>query len=212
MSSNGIQLVCFDVGGVLIRICRSWAEGCAIAGLPVRGDPFAEDPSSANGRRDIGQRYQTGRLTCQQYFGDLSKSVGGLYTPDEIQRIHDAWLISEYDGASALVERIHDAGIATAALSNTNHGHWSRMPEFPVMTRLQRLLASHELGLAKPDEAIYREAERRLGVSGSGILFFDDMPENIDAAQRIGWRTARIDPAGDTARQIEAALREHRVL
>ena len=33
-----ISLVCFDLGGVVVRICRSWAEGCAEAGLDVRGD------------------------------------------------------------------------------------------------------------------------------------------------------------------------------
>ncbi len=31
-----IQLVCFDVGGVVVRICHTWAEGCAAAGITPR--------------------------------------------------------------------------------------------------------------------------------------------------------------------------------
>ncbi len=39
MLEKRIRLVCFDLGGVVIRICRTWAEGCAAAGLEVR-DPL----------------------------------------------------------------------------------------------------------------------------------------------------------------------------
>ena len=31
--ANSISLVCFDLGGVVLRICQSWAEGCVVAGL-----------------------------------------------------------------------------------------------------------------------------------------------------------------------------------
>ena len=90
-----------------------------------------------------------------------------LYSPAEIKRIHHAWLLEEYSGVAATIDRIHAAGVATAALSNTNHAHWVRMNEFPAVTKLQRRLASHELRLAKPDDAIYREAERHLAVRGA---------------------------------------------
>ena len=29
-------MICFDLGGVLVRICRSWPEGCREAGIPNR--------------------------------------------------------------------------------------------------------------------------------------------------------------------------------
>ena len=43
------------------------------------------------------------------------------------------------------------------------------------------------------------------------ILFFDDAEENVQAARAVGWRAERIDPAGDTARQIAEALAQHGV-
>jgi 2-haloacid dehalogenase len=64
----------------------------------------------------------------------------------------------------------------------------------------------------KPDKAVYRDAERRFGVAGDRILFFDDLPDNVAAALRMGWQAMAIDHAGDTARQIEAALQRHGVL
>jgi glucose-1-phosphatase len=210
-SAHRIQLVCFDLGGVLIRICRTWAEGCAAAGLAVRGEHII-DAISINGRREISQRYQLGDLGCEAYFEALSQAGHGLYSPAEIERIHHAWLLHEYAGVAGVIDRIHAAGMATAALSNTNHAHWVRMPEFPAVMKLQRRLASHELRLAKPDEAIYREAERLLGVRGARILFFDDLAENIDAARGVGWNAVHINHTGDPAQQIEAALEAHHVL
>jgi len=208
-----VQLVCFDLGGVLLRICRSWSEGCRAAGLDLRsGGSFVNDPSSANGRAELSARYQTGRIDSETYFRDLSLAVGSLYSPEEIARIHHAWVLEEYPRVGEVIDRVHDAGLRTAALSNTNHAHWQRMPEFPAFSRLQCPLASHTLGLAKPDEAIYREAESRFGVAGRAIVFFDDLPENIEAARRVGWRAVQIDHAGDTARQIERGLRAHGAL
>ena len=36
------MIVCFDIGGVLVRICRTWEEGCIAADVPLR--PFEEKP------------------------------------------------------------------------------------------------------------------------------------------------------------------------
>jgi HAD superfamily hydrolase (TIGR01509 family) len=205
--------VCFDLGGVLIRICRSWQEGCVAAGLDLRGALNAHDSIAGwYAPREVTDLYQTGRITCDQFATQLADAFGNHYSPDEIMRVHHAWMLGECAGVGAVIHRIHQAGLRTAALSNTNAAHWQRLPEFAAFASLQHRLASHELGLAKPDEAIYREAERRLGLSGSSILFFDDLSENIEAARTIGWRTAHIDHTGNTAQQIEAGLREHGVV
>jgi putative hydrolase of the HAD superfamily len=207
---SSVRLVCFDLGGVLLRICRSWTEGCRAAGLDLRSGPaFGDDPLSASPRNHLSRLYQTGRIDCSEYFGNLADAVDHLYTPAEIERIHHAWIIEEYPLVGRTIDHIHAAGLRTAALSNTNHAHWQRMREFPAVMKLHHRLASHELGMAKPDPAIYRAAEQRLGVNGAAILFFDDLIENIDAARSVGWQTVHIDHTRDTAGQIESALRSH---
>lgn len=47
-------------------------------------------------------------------------------------------------------------------------------------------VASFEEGVAKPDLEIYRRAIARTGLAAKEILFIDDMPENIAAAQEAG--------------------------
>ncbi len=198
-------LVCFDLGGVVVRICRSWAEGCTAAGLDVRDPPRWQ--ASRPARAALTLAWQTGRIGGATFASLMSAAVEGLYSPAEIMAVQRAWLLGQYEGIGAIVERLHAAGVDTAVLSNTNHEHWCRMGDFPAVVRIRHQLASHLLGLSKPDRAIYRALERQTGYSGTEILFFDDTPENVAAARDVGWRAEVIDPAADPAAQIRSALR-----
>ncbi len=204
-----IRLVCFDLGGVVIRICRTWAQGCAAAGVAVR------DPGlwrrSWPARKQLIEQLQTGRIDGATFAARASNLVAGLYSPAEILGIHRAWLLDEYAGVAELIDRLHQAGLDTAALSNTNHEHWTRMGDFPAVMRLGHLLASHHLGLHKPDPTIYRRLEQQLGYGPEQILFFDDTPDNVAGARAVGWDACLIDPAADPSAQIAQALRDHGV-
>ncbi len=207
------RVVCFDWGGVILRICRNWAEGCAAAGLPVRDGP--DQPALTARRHALAHAYQLGELDCHAFCHEVARATAGLYTPEEIGRIHDAWLIAEYDGAAALIERLANSRAAELGLlSNTNRRHYERhrprpdgsSADFPTIARLTHHVASHEVRASKPDEAIYRAFEDLTGARGSEIVFFDDLAENVAQARAIGWRAVQIDHTGDTPRQIEREL------
>ncbi|MEO1009024.1 MAG: HAD-IA family hydrolase [Planctomycetota bacterium] len=204
IDADRVRVVCLDWGGVLLRICRGWEEGCAAAGIEVRGGS-ADDHLRAQ-RHALALRYHAGELSCGDFFARVAEATPG-YDASEITRIHDAWLLGEYDGARALVEDLRAApGITTALLSNTNHRHWARRDEFAAAGMLRHQVASHLLGVAKPDEAIYRALERTTDASGDQIAFFDDTAENVDAARALGWQAVHVDHAGDPPAQIRAAL------
>jgi putative hydrolase of the HAD superfamily len=206
-----IRLVCFDLGGVIVRHCRSWAEACIAAGLPVHA--VVESVEATARRKDLALRHTTGRIGGREFCALVSESVGGAYTPEEVARIHHAWLLGEYAGVGAVLGRLVRArSVRTGVLSNTNELHWDRMGEFPSVGLLENRHASHLIGHAKPGEQIYREFERLTGVAGGEVLFLDDLEENIAAARGVGWTAARIDHTSETAPQIEAVLRGHGVL
>lgn len=215
MPTNSVRMVCFDVGGVLIKHHRTWDAGCAAAGLPVR--PGAMSPEMAAHRHEITAAYTTGRLETDKFYSEMSRIMGGLYSPEEVKKVHHVWLGPEYDGVAAVLHRLVSVNtIDTGVLSNTNRAHWSRMTkteirpaEFPSPSMLRHRHASHLLGFAKPDPRAFREFERRTDYRGSEILYFEDLPENAEVAQAQGWIVELIDHTGDTASQLEAALRRH---
>lgn len=210
--SSGVRVIVFDLGGVVVRICRSWEEACERAGISVReAERFAEPELRAR-RKHITAEYMRGRMSCEEYFGSISDATDGLYSADEVRRIHDIWLIDDYPGIGRLIERINATpGMVTACLSNTNHSHWQALTVGPKASRaipvLRHRLVSHELGVVKPDAEIYRGAEKVLAARAEEIVFFDDTGEHIAGAVACGWRGEEIDPHGDPAAQIERHLR-----
>ena len=212
MPHNGIRMVCFDAGGVLVRICRSWHEGCERSGVPFRWNAEAE--AMEPDRRDLNDRYQRGLLTCDEFFAGMAGVCGGLYTAEEIRTVHEGWIIEEYPGVRGLIGQLNDReDLTTGLLSNTSASHWSQGLMHgglgvSAVGRVHHPHASHVLGLLKPSEAIYRAFERATGFQGAEILFFDDLPENVAAAAGAGWTARLIDYRTDTAAQIAGALRE----
>jgi putative hydrolase of the HAD superfamily len=226
------RVVCFDWGGVILRHCRSWDEACAAAGLDVREG--VHDPELVGLRRIASRAYQCGRVECDAFFEMLAFATGGLYSEAECRRLHDAWLISEYAGVGAVIDELEARGVATALLSNTNATHWSRMapgggamgggamgggaagrgggPHFPTAARTRIRMASHLVGLAKPDASIYAAFERISGATAGEIVFFDDVRENVEAARERGWRAVEVDHTRETEPQIRGALVEMGVL
>lgn len=204
-SNHHLKIVCFDLGGVLIRICRSWEEGCARAGLTLRCPEKRE--ATAERRRELGSAFQTGRIDLAAYAGSLSAILDGAYSPQEIMAVHREWIIGEYEGVGTVIDSIHRAGLDTACLSNTNHAHWLQIADVPAVAKLRTRMPSHVLGLQKPDRAIFAEAQRRLNVNGNAILYFDDLEDNVAAAREAEWNAVLIDPATRTDVQIVTALR-----
>jgi glucose-1-phosphatase len=205
-------LIVFDLGGVVVRIARSFAEACALAGLPVRAG--ADDPAMSARRHTLAELHGVGQLAINEFCVEVARTTGGLYSPGEIRRIHDAWLIAEYPGVADVIAALARAGVRTGVLSNTNHAHWVRLAprrlggtgEFPAIDPVDHPHASHLLGLHKPDPAIYSAFERETGLAGPDVLFFDDLEENVAAASGLGWRTCRVDHAADPASQIRGEL------
>lgn len=217
MSVGGepVRMVCFDAGGVLVRICRSWAEGCVAAGVEHRWSAEAEANEAL--RHEANDAHQRGELECEAFFARVAETTAGLYRAEEIRAVHEAWIIEEYAGVREVICGLNDGGrVATGLLSNTNATHWAQRHMLggrgvSAVGTVTHPHASHLLRLTKPGTEIYRAFEEATGVRGPGVLFFDDLAENVEAAKRAGWRAERIDHAGDTARQITEHLRRHGV-
>jgi FMN phosphatase YigB (HAD superfamily) len=205
------RIIVFDLGGVVVRICRSWGEACERAGIPVREPERFATVELVRARHELADSYMSGKIECDAFFAGISKATGGLYSPDEIRRIHDVWVIEDEPGIGELIDRLNALdSLVTACLSNTNHAHWQKLIEgpeaSPAVGRLQRHLVSHEMGAVKPDQAIYVAAEEALGAAPEQIAFFDDMEENVVAARARGWHAHLVDYSQPTAAQIWESL------
>lgn len=204
------ELVVFDLGGVLVRIARSWAQACASAGIDLRGD--ADAASTWAAREPYIVAHETGRIGREAFCAGLAGATGSLYTPEEVGRVHDAVLLGEYAGIAAVFDAAERAGVPTAVLSNTNASHWDvqfptsgRSLRFPTLARVRHPHASHVLGARKPDREAFLALEAATG-RPRHVLFFDDLERNVAGARAAGWDAVLIDPLADPPAQMLAAL------
>jgi putative hydrolase of the HAD superfamily len=68
------------------------------------------------------------------------------------------------------------------------------------------IVYSHEVGLAKPDPAVFRLTEQRLGVEPHEIVFLDDQERHVAAARRVGWQAVRHRSTAESVREITKLL------
>jgi glucose-1-phosphatase len=209
-----IQLVVFDLGRVLVRICRDWQQACECAGIQSFNRELADADTSR--LTAIARRYDVGDLGAGDFAREASSLMG--LSPEQVMSMSEAFIFGPYPGAANLLAELNESGVATACLSNTNEHHWGLLFEpghraLLPMDRFRHQFASHLVRARKPDAAIYAHVERATNLAGGAILFFDDVMENVEAARRRGWLGEWIDPAPDEpVGQIRAALRRHRVL
>lgn len=194
---SGITQVVFDIGQVLVKL----RPAPLFTLLEEHG--YRPDDLERVARRVGILEHESGRLDGA---GLLANVAALAPRPPDLSRVRDAWLdMFEPDGRMiALATRLR-ATHGVFLLSNVGELHWARLR---AAWRIHELghdaLPSFEIGLMKPDEAIYREAERRFGLDPSRTVFIDDRAENIAAAEARGWHAIHHAGAVSTFRALRA--------
>ncbi|NLV55440.1 MAG: HAD family phosphatase [Acidimicrobiales bacterium] len=202
MPSRAVDVVVFDLGGVILDL----------AGLRAFLDRHDLDLATFFARA-LGSgahaEFERGALDTDAYVDAFLTEAGLDLEPAAFLAEFVDWPGDLLPGAADLVADVRAAGLVTATLSNTNAVHWSA--PFCVTTVLpmfDRHFPSYQLGLAKPDPAIFRRVVDELGVAPGRVAFFDDNLVNAEAATSVGLRGHQVD--GPEA--VRAVLRSLDVL
>ena len=182
--------IVFDFGGVLMRHDR---EGCLQA---LRRILSEEDITNVlgygNDRTDtLRHRFEIGQCSTQEFLSQvLSHSRQGTTA----QQVVDAWNtihVGIPDSVWPQLERLRSKGHRLYLMSNTDDIHWQHTLALygdRVESLFDEVFLSFEEGMVKPDEAFFREVNRRTGAAPA--WFVDDVAVNRLAAERcVGWRT-----------------------
>ncbi|MFZ0661328.1 MAG: HAD family phosphatase [Acidobacteriaceae bacterium] len=125
-----------------------------------------------------------------EFWGKVAGDAGSAFTPAQIDALIEADILmwtSVNEEMLAWATALQRVGIRTGILSNMVWeilGHMRR--EFAWVADFYHNTWSCELGIVKPDPAIYLHACKGLGVSPSETLFLDDKAENITSAEEVG--------------------------
>jgi putative hydrolase of the HAD superfamily len=96
---------------------------------------------------------------------------------------------------------VRERGLKAGILSNSGPGARQAERHHGFEAIVDTLVYSHEVGLKKPDPAVYALTTSRLGVDPGEVVFLDDVEACVDAARAAGWHAVL---HRDTARSIAA--------
>ena len=210
-----IELVLFDLGRVLIRLCDDWQHACRIAGVQLPADLPEPDDELLTRAQAIIERYDTGQIDGNTFAREIAP-LRGLREEDAVA-FHRCVLMGPYPGAVELVDELNVLGLRTACLSNTGEVHWRQVNDpadsnFFPLDRLTWRFASHHIGVMKPHEGIYEHVERTTSLPPESMLFFDDLEANVAAARKRGWNAEQIRMDSDPIEQMRTHLRDRGIL
>jgi epoxide hydrolase-like predicted phosphatase len=190
MTSNphGLRCLIVDYGGVLTNPVQesfgAWAEqdGLEMAELKdVLGAMLGESADS-----NPVHGLERGELSAVEFERQLAAALrrkDGAKVPPEglLRRVFAGMRPS--DGMTSVVRRAKERGIMTGLLSNSwgldyDRNGWDEL--------FDTLVISGEVGLRKPEPAIYELAAERLGVKPAECVFVDDLAVNVRGAAAAG--------------------------
>jgi epoxide hydrolase-like predicted phosphatase len=94
------------------------------------------------------------------------------------------------------VRELRRAGLKTGLVTNNAleiRERWRAI--LPLAELFDDIVDSSEVGVRKPDAAIYELALERLGgLAPEAAIFLDDLRENLEVAERLGMRGVLVEP------------------
>jgi putative hydrolase of the HAD superfamily len=96
--------------------------------------------------------------------------------------------------------------VRTAILSNIPHDLLAEVRKFSWLGEFEVKIWSCELGILKPDPAIYRACLDALGCRAERTLFFDDRANNVEAARDLGMEAHIFESANQAKAIVRAGM------
>ncbi len=207
------QAVFFDVGGTLLKVHPSVGDVYARHARDFGFDGEAETLEAqfrvawkeSGGLESLGG--QSGEAAEKKFWYDLVWSVFESYKLTDFDayfaRIYEAFRSAEnwrvFDDVldSGLLEKLKQRGVVLGVVSNWDSRLTSILENVGLAHYFDFILASAEVGSAKPDPGIFQAALSQSGIPASAACHIgDEIPTDVVGARSQGIDPILIDRAG----------------
>lgn len=214
----------FDFSGTLFRLEEdaSWFEGMAVNDQAVDGHVQAElmrRLTAPTGRSvDMGpeeyhawcNRDLAPHLHREAYLHVLRESgVSDHHAESLYQRVIDPTSWTPYPDTAPLLAKLKELGLRTAVVSNIPFDIRPAFAAIGAQDHVDEFVLSFEVGVVKPNPAIFTTALERLGVAAEAAVMVGDSDEADGGAREVGCGFILVDPL-PTWERPDALLRSLR--
>lgn len=185
-----VKNLIFDLGGVIIDLLptRTVEAFSALSGV------LPDDVRKAYMKEPEFFAFERGEISDAEFRSAVQRILSFEATVHEFNQAWNAMLVDLPVSKLYLLEKLKSQ-YTVALLSNTNHIHIdfvnrTMLPLVSDKTELDDYVHisyySHLMGKRKPEPEIFHQVIDENAFNPSETLFFDDNPENIQAAARLG--------------------------
>jgi len=185
-NNTSIKAIGFDIGGVMLPYSIPQQKQYIADSLGVSLDEVMR----------VYRKYlpllETSAMDTEEFWADLIADTGSKADPKESIHIWTDHYIREnpiIPKMIGLVDKLREKGYRTGILSNIDAAHGVINLHRHIFEHFDEVLLSYQVGVRKPDSAAFRLLARRLNVDLEELIFIDDLPLNVAAAQDIGINT-----------------------
>jgi len=178
------MLYIFDLGNVIVdidfnRVLGAWSDFSRVplATLKqnfVMGEAF--------------HRHERGEISDEEFAKALCEDMALPLSYEQFSTGWQAVFVALRPEVIDIMHKLREQGHRVVVLSNTNRLHTTFWPEqYPeIRAAADHIYLSQEMGMRKPEAAIYQQVLTQEGFSAEDAVFFDDNAENIAGAERVG--------------------------
>ncbi|MEN5018338.1 glucose-1-phosphatase [Erwinia sp. Eh17-17] len=187
------MLYIFDLGNVIVdidfnRVLGVWSD---LSRVPL---------ATLQSRFKMGEsfhQHERGEISDEEF---AQKMCEELELPLSYEQFAAGWqavFVGVRPEVIAIMQKLREQGERVVILSNTNSLHCEFWPsEYPqVAAAADKIYLSQEMGLRKPEPEIFQRLLNEEEFSAEEAIFFDDNPDNIEAARQSGIHSLLITDA-----------------
>jgi len=194
--NNSIKNIIFDFGGVIIPVDPMAFAG----GLLNLGCRDVLSLHEFFMREQVYGRFEKGEMSPEEFRMLLRSRLNNDVTND---RLDQAWnlILGEIPPHRVKFLEALKPEYRTFLLSNTNKIHYDRYQEqfratygyHSLDNLFEKAYYSFQLGLYKPDPAIFEFVLKDSGLNPEETLFIDDYQANTEAAKKLGMQAIHLE-------------------
>jgi 2-haloacid dehalogenase len=190
-TTRPVRHIVFDIGKVLIHYDPNIPFSRLIPDKTERNEFFATVCTQEwNVEQDRGRDWGEAEALLIEQFPDKADLIRAF-------RTHWHEMVSHaYDGSVDVMLDLIQQGRDVTMLTNFAADTFKQAREmYPFLKVPRGVTVSGEIGLLKPDRAIYETHTKSFDLDPAACLFIDDSPANVEGAIAAGWQAVHFTSA-----------------
>jgi putative hydrolase of the HAD superfamily len=142
-------------------------------------------------KSDVTKRAESGAITSQEFYEELSDICGLKMSYEELKEIYSKDKFTPIEGMKELIESLKTK-YKIGLLSNTSEWDYDYiLKTAPIVKSFDTITTSFGAGAMKPNPIIFEDALKKSQLKPEECLYTDDIADYVEVAKNMGMKAVQ---------------------